>query len=262
MIYNPLLTCPGVQERGRDLIHLSLRSNPQVSAYQFWAHRTVNDAYGNPLNSGVLGAGPTAIFTVNRGDAFRSPSLRRSGRGLIMGSIKGTTHAAFAGDDFAVPGGTVPPDEHWMFVRVQENRGGGLLIYAGGAPVLGPIYGVPPAIHFGTQNPSFTVFGTAPSSTGSVAGGLPALSEDVTDASPRAMHLIFPGWMSEVSIRNLSLVNLLVALGPDQSMRNIPAGGQVALTSGSATTREVLLACPDGVAGADFSLHAVSATGG
>ena len=64
MSRNPYRTCPGIVERGRDLIHLCLRDVPEVVGYQFWAHRTVNGAYGNPLGSGVGGAGPQALFQV------------------------------------------------------------------------------------------------------------------------------------------------------------------------------------------------------
>jgi len=122
-------------------------------------------------------------------------------------------------------------------------------------PVLGPIYCIPPAAFFGTREPSFTLQGTAPSSTASAAGALPDLDEDLTSAAPRAMCLVFPKPLTAVSIRNLSAVNLLVSFGPEQMMRNVPAGGEMPLYSG--TPKEVCLACPDGVAGAAFSLHGV-----
>ena len=400
---NPLLTCPGVQERASHLVHLSLRDDPLVLTYQFWGASTVNDAFGDPGNSGVSGAGPDVLFTVPRGGVFRSPSLRRSGRGQVHGSTRGTTHVAFNVDDYLVSGGLIPPDDQWLFVRVQESRTGmGLLALAGvpeatitlagvlagdritikgvvfdfaagannlagkagtvgdpflvglgasdsdaaanltaalndngdvspvmdllplinthtfatnpgapsavarvqpedagavlvpgnaaqfaittstavrvaldadataegqlvwavdpATPVLGPIYGVPPASHFGSRNPSFTLQGTAPSSTACVAGAVPDLSDDLSSAAPRAMHMVFPGRLSELSIQNISLVNLLVSFDVGQAMQTIVAGGQVSLTSGDSDTRAVLLACPDGIAGAAFTLHAVAAT--
>jgi len=127
----------------------------------------------------------------------------------------------------------------------------------GGEAVLGPIYCIPPAIYFGSPNPAFSLQATAPSSTTSAAGGLPDLDLDLTLARPRAMYLVFPKPLSALSIRNLSAVNLLVSFGPEQIMQNVPAGGELPLYSGS--TKEVCLACPDGTAGAAFSLHGVTA---
>ena len=262
---NPFLTYPGIVERSRDIIHLCLRDKPITVGYQFWGHRSINDAYGDPTNSGVGGAGASALFAVHKGQAFRSPSLRRSGRGQVHGSIKGQTHAVFTGADYAVPGvgsSPVPPDEHWVYVRVQEERiGAGLLTMAGPLPVLGPICCVPPAVFFGTHNPSFTMQGTAPSSTASAAMSTPDLDEDLTSAAPRAMHLVFPSRLSKVHIRNISLVNLLVSFGPGQPMVNVAAGDSLNVTSHQTSIKEVLLACPDGVAGADFTFHGVAMTG-
>ena len=400
---NPLLTRPGVVERAPGLVHLCLRDALTVAGYQFWGSNTVDDAYGDPTDSGVGGAGPTALFTVGRGLGFRSPALRRSGRGQIIGSTKGQTHVVFDPADFNTPGAGLPPDDQFMFIRVQENRAalgflalpgipeatitlagvgvgdritikGIVFDFAAGAndlagkagtvgdpflvglgasdnfaaanltaalndngdvspamdlvvpllmhtfatnpgapsavvvvqpedagatlllgnagtftittsnqglmaldadalaagtlvwdadpltPVLGSIFVLPSATHFGRRDPSFTLEGTAPSSTTSAAGFLPVVGDDLGSAAPRALHLVFPGWLSEVSIRNLSAVNLLVCFGPGQPMRTVAAGLQLALTSGKAGVKEVLLACPDGVAGAAFTLHAVSQT--
>ena len=134
----------------------------------------------------------------------------------------------------------------------------GTLIYQPdlASPVLGPIYCIPPATYFGTREPTFTLSGVAPSGSASAAGGLPDLDEDYPSAAPRALHLVFPKPLTALSIRNLSAVNLLVSFGPEQAMRNVPANGELALYTG--TTKELLLACPDGVAGAGFTLHGVT----
>jgi hypothetical protein len=263
MSTSPFHTYAGLLERSTHLVHTYLRNQEEVVGYQFWGHRTVNDAYGDPLNSGVLGAGPAAMFQVVRGDSYRSPTLRRKKLGMVEESRRGTTHALFDVEDFhapAVGGSPIPEDGGWMFLRVQENRRGvGLLNLAGvpADPALGPIYCIPPAAYFGTYEPTFTLQGTAPSSTASAAGAAPDLDQDLTSAAPRAMYLVFPKPLTALSIRNLSGVNLLVAFGPHQLMRNVPAGGDLPLRSPQ--TKEVLLACPDGVAGAAFSLHGVTA---
>lgn len=404
MSQNPYRTCPGMMQRAPHLVHLCLRDTPEIAGYKLWGSHSVNGAYGDPVDSGVSGSGPEEMFLVPQGGCFRSPSLRLSGRGQIVGSTKGQTHLAFDLDDYIGPGITLPPDEHWLFLRVQENRrsagllalpgipeatvtlngvvatdriivkgvvfefqagvnnlagkagtgidpflvglgadddaaaanltlalndngdvapvmdavaplnthtfatnagapsavvliqpeDAGAVLLAGDAyefslstnnpvtvvfdpaelaagtlvwavdaanPVLGPIYGVPTAGFFGISQPTFSLQGTAPSNTGSAEGQVPNLSEDLGSAAPRAMHLVFPHWLNEVCIRNISAANrLLVSLGPSQPMQLLAAnGGELSLTSGSATTKEVLLACPD-VGGAAFTLHAAAAT--
>lgn len=402
---NPLRTYPSIMQRSPHLVHLYLANQPEVPGYQFWGHSTINDAYGDPPDSGVGGAGPVSLFEVQRGLTFRSERLRRSGRGQIVGSIRGQTHVAFDPDDYnaaGAGGSPIPHDDFWMFLRVQENRPAlGLLAQPGvpeatltltgvlagdeitikglifqfqagannlagrtgalgnefivglgagdndaaanltaalndngdvapavdlvapvnthtfatnpgapsavvvvqpedlaavlqfgdvaqfpittsnavrlawdadataegrlvwtadpATPFLGPILMVPPAIFYGSRNPSLTMQGTAPSGTGCANGVVPDVNDNLASAAPRAMHLIFPVRGTEVSIRNISLVDLLVSLGVGQPMRTVAAGQQLALTSGGSGVKEILLACPTGVAGAAFTLHAVSA---
>lgn len=259
MSLSPFQTYPGLMERNHHLVHLCLRNSPNVVGYQFWGAPTPNDAYGNPLNSGVLGVGSTAMFAVAQSGGFRSPTLRRKGLGQIVGSTRGQTHMVFDSDDYPA---VLPQDDSWMFLRVQEDHlGAGLLSLAGNPadPCLGPIYCLPPAPYFGMRRPAFTLQATAPSSTGSSLGALPVLDEDLTSAGPRAMCLVFPRQLTELTVRNLSGVSMLVSFGLGQGMRDVAAGGVVVLASGTATTKEIVVACPVGVAGAAFSLHAVSA---
>ena len=258
---SPFHTYAGLLERSAHLVHVYLHNSPDVAGYQFWGHHTIDDAYGNPLNSGVGGAGPVAMFQVPRGQSYRSETLRRKRLGLVEECRRGTTHALYDVDDFTAPavgGSAIPQDGGWMFLRAQEQHNGvGLLDLNSNPadPVLGPIYCIPPVAYFGTREPSFTLQAIAPSSTASAAGAIPDLDEDLTSAAPRAMCLVFPKPLTALSIRNISAVNLLVSFGPEQMMRNVPAGGELPLYSG--TTKEVCLACPDGVAGAAFTLHGV-----
>ena len=399
MSHNPYYTRPGVMERAPHLVHLCLRDTPEVTGYQVWGSRSVDGAYGAAPGSGVSGA-PVAMFTVPKGGGYRSASLRRSGRGQIHGSTKGQTHMAFDPDDYLGVGIDLPPDEHWLFLRVQEARPvPGLLALAGvpeatitlsgvmagdrltikgvvfeftagannlagkagtggdpflvglgasdvdaaanltlalndggdvipamdavalvGAhtlatnvaapsavvlvqpasmpllagdtvkfgitssdlahialdaasaaagtlvwvpdvtnPVLGPTFCVPPARYFGTSQPTFTLQGTAPSATDSAFGVAPNLSEDLGRVSPRAMYLVFPSILSEVAIHNISGDDMLVSFGAGQPMQTVAAGGELSLTSGNATIREVLVASLGG-AGSVFTLHAAAAT--
>lgn len=260
---NPFLTYAGVLERSVHLAHLYTRSQPEVVGYQVWGHTSVNDAYGNPVGSGVGGAGSAALFQVNRGEFFRSPTLRRKGLAAIPENRKGTTQFAFDPDDYtgvAGVAGGLPLEEHWLCLRLQESRGGGLLNLAGdpAKPVLGPIYLVPPASAYGMPGPSFTVTGTAPTGTTSTAGLPPVYDEDLLLDTPRPMHLVFSSPLREFTLRNTSGNDMLVSFGPGQPMMTLLTGMDTSLFNGM--TKEMVLACPVG-GGATFSLHGVLGRG-
>lgn len=254
---NPFFTYAGVLERSTHLIHAYLHDDPNIVGYQFWGQTTPDDAYGNPAASGVGGAGAVPMFQVATGVSFRSPRIRRGGRDFIEESRRGTTHAIWDMDDFIGPGVGLPPDEGWLFLRVQENRRGvGLLTVPGPLPVLGPIYVVPPVSAYGMAYPTLTLQGVAPSGVVGVAAGAPApFSEDLTSAAPRPLVLTFPVPIKEISISNQHGANaLLVSFGPYQILRTIPAGTSLNLFSGGA--KSVVLAAP-AAGGCPYSLHAV-----
>jgi len=254
---NPFFTYAGLQGRSPHVVHLGWQNDPIVLGYQVWGHRTVNDAYGNPVGSGVLGAGPVAMFQVDRDGAFRSPTLRRRKTGQIIGSTRGQTHAAFDPEDYVA---ALPPDNQWMFLRTQENRiGTGLLTIAGADPCLGPIYCTPPAEFFGMRRPVFTLQGTAPSATFCIRKYPPVWNEDLSVTDPRPMYLVFPRQLTEFTLRNLGADPIVVALDPLQLMRMVSPGESFVLTSGSATVKGIVLAS-NGAAGTAFSLNAVSAS--
>lgn len=255
---NPFLTYAGVLERSSHLIHVYLQSDPQLTGYSFYGQMTLNGAYGNPVGSGVGGAGCANLFDVNRGLFFRSPTLRRKGLAALPENRRGTTQAAFDLDDFVTPGGVTPPDDRWLYLRVQENRlGVGGLLLGGVTPLLGGIYLVPPPNAYGQGGPSFSTQGTAPSATGCVAGSPPVFDEDLTSAAPRPMYLVFPTPLAEFTLRNLDgAKTILVSFGAGQQMIPLPAGQDLQLFNGG--TKEMVLACPD-VGGCAFTLHGVLA---
>ena len=258
---NPFYTYAGVQDRMTKLIHIALRNDPAVVGYQFWGHETVNGAYGNPAASGVGGVGISAMFQVARGTTFRSPTIRSSGRDMVEENRRGGTHAVFDMDDYTAAGVDLPPDSRWLFLRAQENRNGvGLLTVPGPLPVLGPIYCVPPTKTYGSQNPTFTLQGIAPSAVvGVAAGAPPPFDEDLTTAAPRPLFLVFPVPMTEFVIRNLDAVKtLLVSFGPEQAMQAIAPGNEVQLYSGS--TKALVLATA-AAGGCPWSLHGVLGRG-
>lgn len=257
---SPFHTYAGILERAPHLVHMYLQNDPQVQGYQFWVAPTINDAYGNPAASGVGGAGATALFQVPKDGLFRSERIRRRGLALIPENRRGTTHAVFDFDDYAVAGAslTLSPNEQYNYIRVQENRvGPGLLNFAGNPadPVLGPLYMVPPVEAYGMSGPSFTTTGTAPSATGCLAGSPPRFSEDLTVAGPRPLVLVMPVPLREFTLANTDGVkNLLVATGLGQPMMTVPAGTEMQLFA--TNTKMFVLACPD-AGGCPFSLHGI-----
>jgi len=258
---NPFHNYAGLLERAPHLIHTYLPNDPAVVAYQFWGAQTPDDAYGNPAASGVGGGGANAMFTVNRDTKFISPALRRRGLGRVDENLRGTTHAMFDMDDYVAPAGGLPPDEGWLFLRVQENRNGvGLLTVPGPLPVLGAIYVVPPAAMHALPKPTFTLQGIAPSAVvGVAAGAVPPFDEDLTTAAPRPLYLVFPVPMVEFTLRNLDgAKDLLVALGPNQIMQTVAAGDEVQIYSGS--TKGVVLATA-AAGGCPYSIHGVLGRG-
>jgi hypothetical protein len=258
---NPFLTYAGMLNRATHLVHVYLHNDPQVVGYQMWGAPSVNDAYGNPAASGVGGLGGEALFEVARGTTFRSPTIRRNGQDMVEENRRGMTHAVFDIDDYLGAGQNLPPDDSWLFMRMQENRNGvGLLTVPGPLPVQGAIYCVPPPRSRGLAQPTFTLQGIAPSAVvGVAAAAPPPFDEDLTTAAPRPMYLVFPVPMTEFTLHNQDGANtLLVSFGPTQAMQAIAPGNEVQLFSGS--TKAMVLACPN-AGGCAFSIHGVLGRG-
>lgn len=256
---NPFHSYAGIFERSTRRVHLYTRNTPGVVGYQLWVGPNINDAYGNPVGSGVAGAGPSALFTVSRDECFRSPTVRRKGF-VVPESQRGTTHMVFDPDDYTVAGaGTaLPMEESWIVLRLQENHSSvGLLNLAGNPaiPALGPLYLVPPATAYMQPGATFSMEGIAPSATGCAAGLPPSYNQDMMVATPRPLHLVFPRPVRELTLRNLGGGNdILVSLGSTQTMMTIKQGVDFQLYTG--TTKEMVLAC-SGAGGCAFRLHAV-----
>lgn len=259
MSTNPFLTTFGLIQRSPHYVEMFRRDALPTEGYIVHGGDTVNNVYGNPAGSGVGGAGAEQMFgPVMRGSHFRSPTLRRKKLGFYAGNRKGQTHLVFDIDDYLGPGINLPMDEAWLFLRVQEIRAGAALVIAGPTPLLGPIYCVPPATLFGQDKPTFTLNGTAPGGTNLALGAIPDFNEDLTDASPRPMHLVFSSPLTAVSITNTSLNNLYLCYGPEQQVQVIAAGQETALFAGR--TKEIIVGS-NNAAGSSFRLNAVMGLG-
>jgi hypothetical protein len=261
-VSGPMGTFFGLQERKVRFIDMSRHNESDVTAYQCYGANNIIDAYGDPGGagtSGVGGADPTALFTVNRGLTYVSPSLRRSGR-VVQETHRGLTWSTLDIEDF-LPGA----DASWLFLRWQQyrptlgawvtmNTGEGL----GPEPLYCPIYCVPgPEIFCNPGNASFTLGGIAPAGTACVAGSAPVFNEQGQDALGNPvmppLDIVFHRPCSTLIVRNVMAAPgpaLLVAFASDQPMLSLPAGQEVTLYTGS--VKELVLA--SGGVAANFSL--------
>ena len=173
---------PSVLERSPGLIDLAIR-NTSATHYRISAHRSLNDAH----------SGGTTLFTIQKNTSFRSKTLRQKGLGLTMDSNRGLTRMVFDLKDYADGGGgsaaTVPMDDEVMYLRVEESMDEEVSWLPAG-----PIMIIPPAGFYRSPNPALVIAGTAPNSSSATSIGTPA--------SSTAMHIIFPKFTVDISVRN------------------------------------------------------------
>lgn len=223
-LYGPFQTRVGLYQRFTNFIDLIVRNTPDVGAYKLWGSDTLNNAYGNPVGSGVGGVGSndTGLIATLNGIA-RTLGASRAGCSKVPENRKGQTSFQVDPRDWAMP------DEDLLYFRVQEQRQstGGWMVVTGpvnnGDPILGPIL-VAPSVAFAQQaSAMFGLLGTAPSATLCVEGRTPIF--DVTAQVPNPMHIVFPLPISTIMIRNYDPVeDLLFSYGKGQPMIRVPAG--------------------------------------
>jgi hypothetical protein len=258
----PMGTAFGLLERKTRWVDMNRRNESDVDAYRCYGALTLEDAYGDPGQSGtsgLLGGPPTSLFEVVRGGHYVSRSLRRSGK-FIAESHRGLTWASFDIEDF-LPGG----DTTTFFLRWQQSRSalGGFVTMdtgegGGPEPLYGPIYMVPRPEFFGASQSSFTLAGTAPAGTLCASGTDPVFNErGQTPAGVAVMpplHIVFPWPASTIIIQNLNAaLPLLVSYSPYQPMVAVPFGSSLPLYSGA--TKEIVLAGSGGAVA--FNIHGV-----
>jgi len=233
---------------------------------RLWGAPTPNDAYGNLVGSGVLGAGPTLLLTAPKDQIVRSVQAALAGAAQVPEKRTGQTSFQLDPEDYMGPLG---PDGEVSFYRIQERRitTGGWLAVTGinnnGDPILGPILPVPAAAFYGKSTSALAFFGTAPSNTGCLAGHPPVIDETVQ--APLPMHFVLPRPSARLEIRNLGGGSvgaadavLLVSLdrGP-----MIPITAGETLDSGgfghmAGLVTEIFLAVEDNDDGCEFFINA------
>jgi len=107
-------------------------------------------------------------------------------------------------------------------------------------PVLGPIYCVPPAIIYGQSNPPVSFGGTVPLGTDCVINEVPNFNDDLTDASPRPLHIVFANPLQAMTLSNMGAGDMLFSFGAGLPMQTLAAGSELSFFSGR--TKEIILA--------------------
>jgi hypothetical protein len=244
---NPFVTHFGLLYRLTQIVEMIHHDERPCTAYTFWAANTVNNAYGNPTSSGVGGTGPSELFTVLAGRQYQSPSLKQ--RGLFFAqTFQRQTQVRYNIEDFVTPGGVIPEDDAWHYLRVQEHRSDAPLVLNSdpAKPLLGSIYCIPPASFFGHPMPFVMLSAVAPSNTSDSAGALPSLSVDISSDAPRAMHLIFPlpfiqQGLIITNVESTGGNNLLVSPTSRSAFVELGPGEEIVLGGG----RSLVFACAD-----------------
>jgi hypothetical protein len=245
--YGPFSTRARLLQRSNRLADLIVRNRPGTTGYRIWVAKTMVDAYGTWATSGLAGSGGTMVLQAGAGRMAQSPTIMRSGR-VVEESRRGLTSFQLDLEDHL--GADVGPDDHFHFVRVQEQRAGAWLEVPAGAAlnpgnaVLGPILVLPTATQSGMAASVVSLYGEAPLATTCLPGDPPIL--DMALQVPPPLHLVFYAPAGSVTIRNLSNADsLLFSFGLGMTMALAPKTVEVIPTGGGysrPSVSEVVLA--------------------
>lgn len=200
---------PSVLYRQPNYINMTFPILPGVPKIRVLGAARLNDAYGNV--AGVGGGGPIAMFEVQSGATFMSPSVKAK-KVPFEDTNRGVTRMIFDPDDFATPAqapGTtyLPTDDQTLFIRIEVwNPALGIWAAAG------PITVIPPYDFFTTKEPVFTVTGRAPNMA---LGAWPAALPDFMP--PAVMNFMLPAYSQTIVVTNLDAAGgntLFVAFHP------------------------------------------------
>lgn len=235
---SPFSARVGLSRRSPHVVDLIIRNSPMVTDYRLWVSRSLDDAYGTVVNSGLAGSGGTMIMEAHTNRMAISPKIVLNGQASVAEVRRGQTSFMFDVDDYIVPAGDIPSDSEYLFARVQENRlalgwtkVSALAVNNASMPIRGSILVVPDPSFYSHAASVFSLAGTAPAGSDCVAGIPPVI--DQTVQKPMPMHIIFPRPMGSLNVRNTSAAaTLLVAFGLGQPMVEVAPGGSILPTGG------------------------------
>jgi hypothetical protein len=263
---SPFSARVGLSRRSSHLVDLILRNNPMVTDYRLWVSRSLNDAYGTVVDSGLTGTGGTMIMEAHTNRMALSPKIVLNGQASVAEVRRGQTSFMFDVDDYIAPAGNVPSDSEYLFARVQEKRLAlgwaavdALAVKNANMPIRGSILVVPDPGFYGHAASVFSLAGTAPAGSDCTAGSPPVI--DQTVQKPMPMHIIFPRPMGSLTVRNTSAAStLLVSFGLGQPMVEVGFGQSILPTGGGFSlpgVGELIVAMEGAGAGCAFSLDGV-----
>jgi len=201
---------PSLLTRAVNQVDLMLRRNVNVLRHRVRGHNTLDGAF----------SGSVEMFTVEQGRHYLSDTLRRGRRGVVEDEKRGTTRITFDPDDFGPLSPSLPSDGEILFLRVEDYS-----TALGGYLPPGQILLIPPAEHFGVQDSTITIAGSAP-------GGLSALSG--ANPPPGVMTFGLPLYSTSANIKNLDTTNnLLVSFNEGMPMVAVAPGDSILISDGS-----------------------------
>ena len=219
------IPAPNLQDRHPNYIHLMWRNEATLRAYRVLAADSLNNAYGN--FNGVAGVGTRALFDVEQGTSFVSPTIQRKGLGQVSGSNRVQTIAVYDPSDYYNPPASAPifPEGQIGFIRTQVRTK--MAGFPGAITNINQsaIKIVPPAYFISTIFwPSITLNGTAPALAGVVPGAMPP--DD-------AMQILTPPFTQNMILRNEGIVPILYSTNPGMPLVTLPASGEVTQMMGT-----------------------------
>lgn len=223
------MTTPSLLTRSTHIVDLMIRTDPNILRYRVRGHNTLDGAF----------FGSVEMFTAEKGRHYRSATLLANGTGVCADTKRGMTRITFDPADFAPLSPSLPRDDEVLFLRVEDYD-----IAAAGYLPPGQILIIPPPRHFGVQDSTITVTGSAP-------GGLGALPGMNPQAVPGLMSFGLPLYSTSATIKNLDgTSNLLVSFNKGMPLVPVPPGDTADVYDGSVV--EVFLAA-EGSGSVDFS---------
>lgn len=263
---SPFSARVGLSRRSPHLVDLIIRNNPMVTDYRLWVSRSLDDAYGTVVDSGIAGSGGTMIMQAHTNQMVLSPKIEMNGQASVAEVRRGQTSFMFDVDDYIVPAGNIPSDGEYLFARIQESRLAlgwakvdALAAKNANMPIRGSILVVPDPSFYGHAASVFSLAGTAPAGSACAAGLPPVI--DQTVQKPMPMHIVFPRPMGSLTVRNTSAADtLLVSFGLGQPMVEVAHGDSILPTGGGYSlpgVGELIVAMKGAGGGCDFSLDGV-----
>lgn len=228
---------PSIQYRSTNMVNMTFPIVPGSSKFRVNGAARINDAYGNV--AGVGGFGTISMFEVMSGATFRSPSVLSRKLPAVDESNTNLSRVVYDPDDYSTPNSAVasylPSDDNVAFLRIQRYNDAGAAYLSEG-----PIMVLPPYDFFTTRGPVITLTGKAPNLA---IGAFPSNIPDIMP--PEVMNFLLPGYLSTISIVNLSsTLPLFFSLHPGMAPSVLLPNQEMSLNGGGSP--ELFVACPNG----------------